>query len=102
VTDQLEGRSLRLSGPRALYPAEQAEILGSALGRELRFEVQSNEEAREEMSAAMPAAYVDAFFSFFVDGAIDETTVWPTVGEVLGREPRSLEQWVATNVESLR
>ena len=94
----LAGRSLRLSGPRALLPAEQAEILGEALGRRLRVEPQSNEEARAEMSATMPSEYVDAFFDFFVEGAIDETTVLPTVGEVLGREPRDFEQWAAENV----
>jgi uncharacterized protein YbjT (DUF2867 family) len=97
TTSELEGRALRLSGPRALRPAEQLEILGAALGRDLRFEGQSNDEARAEMSAAMPSEYVDAFFSFFVDGTIDETTVLPTVREVLGREPRSFEQWAAEN-----
>ena len=96
--DGLAGRSLRLSGPRALLPAEQAEILGEALGRRLRVEPQSNEEARAEMSATMPSEYVDAFFDFFVEGAIDETTVLPTVREVLGREPRDFEQWAAENV----
>jgi uncharacterized protein YbjT (DUF2867 family) len=97
VTGDLEGRSLRLSGPRALYPAQQVEILGAALGRELRFEAQSNEEAHAEMSAPMPAEYVDAFFDFFVEGKIDETTVLPTVGDVLGREPRSFEDWAVDN-----
>jgi uncharacterized protein YbjT (DUF2867 family) len=99
---ELGGQSLRLSGPEALLPAEQVRILGGALGRELRFEVQTNEEARAEMSAAMPAAYVDAFFSFLVDRTVDETTVWPTVREVLGREPRSFEQWAAANIDALR
>jgi uncharacterized protein YbjT (DUF2867 family) len=97
TTRELDGRSLRLSGPRALLPAEQLEILGAALGRDLRLEGQSDEEARAEMSAAMPAAYVDAFFSFFADGTVDETTVLPTVREVLGLEPRSFEQWAAEN-----
>jgi uncharacterized protein YbjT (DUF2867 family) len=102
TTHELEGRSLRLSGPEALRPAERARILASALDREIRFEAQSNETAREEMSAAMPAEYVDAFFSFFVDGTVDETTVLPTVAEVLGREPGSFERWVAANAESFR
>jgi uncharacterized protein YbjT (DUF2867 family) len=99
---ELDGRSLRLSGPEAIYPADRVRVLGAALGRELRFEAWSNEQAREEMSASMPAEYVDAFFSFFVDGTIDETTVLPTVQEVLGREPRSFELWVAANVDSFR
>jgi uncharacterized protein YbjT (DUF2867 family) len=102
TSDELEGRSLRLSGPKALYPADRTRILGSVLDRELRFEAQSNEVARREMSAAMPAEYVDAFFSFFVDGTVDETTVLPTVGEVLGREPGSFEQWAQAHAAAFR
>lgn len=93
TSGELDGRSLRLSGPESLYPADRVRILASVLGRELRFEAQPDEEAREEMEAAMPSEYVDAFFSFFVDGMVDETTVLPAVGEVLGREPGSFEQW---------
>jgi uncharacterized protein YbjT (DUF2867 family) len=102
TTDELTGLSLRLSGPKALYPADQVRILGAALGRELRFEAQSNGAARREMTAAMPAEYVDAFFSFFVDRTIDETTVLPTVRDVLGREPGTFERWAAANVEAFR
>lgn len=102
LTGDLDGRSLRLSGPEALRPAEQVRILGEELDRDLRFEAVPNDVARQEMTASMPAEYVDAFFSFFVDGTIDETTVHPTVREVLGREPRSLAQWVAANRERFR
>jgi uncharacterized protein YbjT (DUF2867 family) len=101
-SDELEGRSLRLSGPQALYPSDRVRILASALGREIRFEAQSNEAARAEMSAAMPAEYVDAFFSFFVEGTVDETTILPTVGEVLGHPPRSFEQWAAAHADAVR
>jgi uncharacterized protein YbjT (DUF2867 family) len=102
ASDELEGRGLRLSGPEAIYPADRVRILGATLGRPLRFEAWSNEMAREEMSASMPAEYVAAFFSFFVDGTIDETTVLSTVRELLGREPRSFEQWVEANIEAFR
>jgi len=93
TTDRHEGRSYRLSGPESLLPAEQVAILGAAIGRDLRFEAQSDAEARAEMSAAMPVEYVDAFFSFFVDGTVDESTVLPTVQEVLGRPPRPFAEW---------
>jgi uncharacterized protein YbjT (DUF2867 family) len=99
LTGDLDGRSLRLSGPGALRPADQVRILGEQLGRDLRFEAVPNDVARKEMTESMPAEYVDALFSFFVDGTIDETTVHPTVREVLGREPRSLAQWVAAHQE---
>ncbi|MGH9231201.1 MAG: nucleoside-diphosphate sugar epimerase, partial [Acidimicrobiales bacterium] len=58
--------------------------------------------ARKEMAASMPAEYVDAFFSFFVEGTIDETTVQPTVHEVLGREPRSFTEWVGEHKDRFR
>jgi hypothetical protein len=51
------------------------------------------------MSAAMPAEYVDAFFSFFVDGTLDESEVLPTVESVLGRPPRSFEEWARANAD---
>jgi uncharacterized protein YbjT (DUF2867 family) len=102
LSGELDGQSLRLSGPEALRPADRARILGEALGRDLRFEAIPDDVARKEMSESMPAEYVDAFFSFFVDGTIDETTVHPTVREVLGREPRPFVEWVAANAGRFR
>jgi uncharacterized protein YbjT (DUF2867 family) len=93
TTDRHEGTTYRVSGPEALRPGEQVAILAKVLGRDLRFEAQSDEEAHAEMSASMPAEYVAAFFSLFVDGTIDESTVLPTVEEVLGRPPRRFEDW---------
>jgi uncharacterized protein YbjT (DUF2867 family) len=93
TTDRHEGTSYRVSGPESLLPGEQVAILAKVLGRDLRFEAQSDEEAHAEMTASMPAEYVAAFFSFFVDGTIDESTVLPSVEEVLGRPPRRFEDW---------
>lgn len=102
VSADLEGRSLRLSGPEALRPADRVRILATALGRDLQCEAIPNHVARAEMTESMPVDYVDAFFSFFVDGTVDETMVQPTVGEVLGREPRSFADWVATHQDRFR
>jgi uncharacterized protein YbjT (DUF2867 family) len=102
VSADLEARSLRLSGPEALRPADRVRILATALGRDLRFEAVPNDVARKEMIESMPVEYVDAFFSFFVDGTVDETTVQPTVREVLGREPRSFAEWIATHQQKFR
>jgi uncharacterized protein YbjT (DUF2867 family) len=102
LSSDLEGRSLRLSGPEALRPADRLRILGNALGRDLRFEAVPDDIARKEMTDSMPVEYVDAFFSFFVDGTIDETTVQPTVGEVLGRDPRPFTAWVAEHADRFR
>lgn len=42
------------------------------------------------MLATTPAEYVDAFFTFYMDGALDESGVLPTVQDVTGsRRARS-------------
>src|SRR3954452_4551654 len=91
------GRSYRLSGPEGLLPEEQVAILGAALDRRLTFEAQPDDEARAEMEAQMPTEYVDAFFAFFSEGTLDETTVWPTVQEILGRPPGTFVEWAHAN-----
>jgi uncharacterized protein YbjT (DUF2867 family) len=102
TTDRHEGRSYRVSGPESLLPAEQVAVLAAALDRDLRFEAQSDEEAHAEMSASMPAEYVAAFFDFFVEGSVDESTVLPTVEEVLGRPPRRFEDWARAHADAFR
>ena len=97
-----EGQALRLTGPEAVRPADRVRVLGTILGRELRFEAKSDGEARAEMAAAMPAEYVDAFFRFFVDGTLDESIVLPTVADITGRPARTFEQWASDNAGAFR
>jgi hypothetical protein len=40
---------------------------------------------------------VEAFFSFFADGELDESKVLPTVEEIIGRPPRTFEQWASAH-----
>jgi uncharacterized protein YbjT (DUF2867 family) len=96
-----DGQALRLSGPESLRPGDQIGVVAEVLGRDLRFEPMSNDEARAEMSQNMPAEYVDAFMSFFAEGTVDETTVWPTVEQVTGRPAGSYERWVRANAAAL-
>jgi uncharacterized protein YbjT (DUF2867 family) len=102
TTDEHEGQTYPLSGPEALRPAEQVAILAKYAGRDLSFEAQSNDEARVDMEGRMPKEYVDAFFNFFVDGAIDETTIHSTVKQVTGTEPRSFEEWAEAHADAFR
>jgi uncharacterized protein YbjT (DUF2867 family) len=97
VSGEHDGREYAVTGPVALRPADRVRLLGEALGRPLRYEAQPDDEARAEMSARMPTEYVDAFFSFFSDGKLDESVVFPTVADVTGRAPTTFESWARAN-----
>jgi uncharacterized protein YbjT (DUF2867 family) len=92
----------RLTGPEALWPADQVRILGETLGRDLTFVGLTDEQTREEMSRTMPAEYVAAFWSFYVDGTLDESVLSPAVAEVTGRAPRTFRQWATDHVDAFR
>jgi uncharacterized protein YbjT (DUF2867 family) len=102
VDEKHGGQVYTLSGPESLLPSDQLRVLGEVLGRDLRLDALPNEEARAEMEASMPVEYVDAFFSFYVDGAIDESHVLPTVGQITGTRPRTSEQWSRAHLEAFR
>lgn len=95
--DRHAGAAYRLSGAVALKPAEQLEIVGSAIGRSLQPYEMSRAETHDDLFAAMPAQYASAIESFFGDGIIDETTVTPAVAEVTGHAPRTLQEWAREN-----
>jgi uncharacterized protein YbjT (DUF2867 family) len=96
------GETYELSGPEALLPADRARILGEAIGREIHVQALSTEEAREQMTSEMSEEYVDAFFSFYAEGTLDESQVLPTVERIVGREPRTFEQWTRAHAEAFR
>ena len=95
-----EGKIYDLSGPESLLPADRLAMLGATLGRNLRLWALSPDQARAELTAAMPAEYVDAFFRFYIDGALDESTVRPTVEEITGRPARTFRQWASVHADA--
>ncbi|WP_062983082.1 NAD(P)H-binding protein [Nocardia anaemiae] len=96
----LAGRILELTGPRALVPADQVAVLAEVLDRPLVCQGLTNAETRAELESSMPQHYVDAFWSFFVDGTLDESQVYPTVHEVTGREPHTFAQWAHAHADA--
>ena len=94
------GARLRRERPEALRPADRVRVLGAALGRDLRLEALSDEEARAQMTAEMRSSTSTP--RLYVDGSLDESQVQPTVREVLGREPRTFEQWAAAHADAFR
>jgi uncharacterized protein YbjT (DUF2867 family) len=101
-SDAHEGQTYLVSGGMAIRPADRVRILGEVLGRALRLDPLSNDEAHAQMSRQMPAEYVDAFFDFNVAGSLDESQPQSTVQEILGRPPRTFEQWAHAHVGAFR
>jgi uncharacterized protein YbjT (DUF2867 family) len=94
------GHSYPVSGPAAIVAADRVRILGQVLGRDLWLNAQSNDEAREQLRSTMPPDYVDAFFDFYVTGSLDESQPQSTVQDVLGRAPRSFENWARAHADA--
>jgi len=97
-----DGATYRLTGPEPIFPADRVRVLAGILGRELQLEPLTNAEAKEQMSAGMPAEYVSAFLSFFADGTYDDSVVYPTVQQLLGRPPQSFGQWANAHAAAFR
>jgi uncharacterized protein YbjT (DUF2867 family) len=91
-------REYALTGPQALTPPEQVQVISETLGREVRFV----ELTRDEVVAGWRAAgFSDEEVEYFlmVRTAPPEAgrTVQPTVPDVTGRPARSLADWVREN-----
>ncbi|MGY2011556.1 NmrA family NAD(P)-binding protein [Nocardia gipuzkoensis] len=96
------GEILWPTGPEPLTPADQVAILADVTGRPLVCEGLTDDAARAQLLETTPVEYVDAFFDFYVDGAIDESIVRPTVAEVLGRAPRTFRDWATDHAAAFR
>jgi uncharacterized protein YbjT (DUF2867 family) len=91
------GKIYRVSGPEALTPGDQVDVLAEVLGRELRFESIPDDEARAALPAQLGQAYADAQFDIFRDHPHFESDIQPTVQQLLGRAPGRLRGWLERN-----
>ncbi|MEV1143490.1 NAD(P)H-binding protein [Micromonospora sp. NPDC049799] len=88
------GRAYALTGAEAVTQAEQAHLIGEAIGRPVRFEEQSEAEAREELLAVFgDPALVDASLAYWRGLVTEPEPVTTTVAEVTGRPARTYAQW---------
>lgn len=83
----------RLTGPEALLPTSQVEVLAEVTGRLLRPAPLDDVAARAYLSTTMPPAMVDAFFELYRGGVFDEGVVTDEVPRLLGRPAESFRAW---------
>lgn len=93
---------LALTGPESLSHADQARLIGDAIGRDIRFEDLPPEVWREQASRYAPAAVIDAMLGALA-GAVDRPAeVSPVVAQILGRPARAFADWARDHANDFR
>lgn len=97
VSPEHDGKVYTLTGPEILTPIEQVQILGSVLGRDLRFEDIPEKIAEENMKRFAPPEIVESIFSLTRAMRDNKNhrahSLTTTVEDVTGRPAHTFRQW---------
>ncbi|HXH50128.1 MAG TPA: NAD(P)H-binding protein [Terriglobia bacterium] len=93
------GAEYVLTGPESLSQARQVSIIGSAIGRPLRFEEISPDDARRQLLALMPASIIDMLLKAWAAAMGQPAYVTSAVAEITGAPPRSFLDWAHDHAE---
>jgi uncharacterized protein YbjT (DUF2867 family) len=98
------GRAYELTGPDALSVAEQAALIGEAIGRPVRHvDVLPGVARAALIEQGVPAAYADALGELLaLVRTGDAAAVTHAVREVTGRPPRTFAAWVREHAADFR
>jgi uncharacterized protein YbjT (DUF2867 family) len=102
VSSGHDGKVYTLTGPEVLTPVDQVQILGSVLGRDLRFENIPESVAEENMKRFTPPEIVESIFSLIRDNKNHADSPTTTVEDVTGRPAHTFRQWVSDYAELFR
>jgi (4-alkanoyl-5-oxo-2,5-dihydrofuran-3-yl)methyl phosphate reductase len=98
------GRTYDLTGPQALSNAEQVEIIGHAIGRDLTYVDVPPDAAKKAMADnGMPPDAADAVLgTLAAANAVFASTVTGDVKAITGRPATSFAEWVTANAAAFR
>ena len=86
LTDELVGRKIPLTGPQAFTNAELVQIIGTVLGRPLRYQEVPAELVRERfLGLGFSAEFADAYIAFLEATVSKPALVTHEVEKILGR-----------------
>ncbi|MCP3105256.1 NAD(P)H-binding protein [Myxococcus sp. K15C18031901] len=100
TTREFVGESLVMTGPEALSYGEMATRIGATLGKTVRFEPISDEEAQASVGKGPYAAALVDIWRAIREGRM--ALVNEGVERVLGRRPRSFDNWVTQHADAFR
>jgi uncharacterized protein YbjT (DUF2867 family) len=91
-----------LTGPAAITPRRQAEIIEEVLGTPITFTELTREQARTGLLNVMPEPVADTTLDILGSPTLAEQTVSPDVEKVLGRPPHTFDDWLTRNLQAFR
>ncbi|MFJ5711427.1 SDR family oxidoreductase [Streptomyces sp. NPDC093105] len=95
-------RTYELTGPEAISPRRQTEVLAAALGEEVAFVELSRADAHAHLATFMPEDVVTGTLDVLGLPLPEEQKVSPDVESVLGRPAAPFGAWVARNLPAFR
>ncbi|MEU8005476.1 NAD(P)H-binding protein [Catellatospora sp. NPDC049111] len=95
------GQVYTVTGPDVLTVADKVELLGKAIGREIRLEELTEAQARDKWAGEGLAPHIIDFL-IWAYGNTPEVgyTVVPTVQDVTGKPARTFAQWCRENAQA--
>jgi uncharacterized protein YbjT (DUF2867 family) len=96
LTDDLVGQRLPLTGPEALTNADLIAVLGTVLGRQLRYAEAPEDVVRQRfLGIGFPAEFADAYMALLAETIDRPALVTHDVEKILDRPARTFAQWVS-------
>lgn len=96
LTDELIGRRIPLTGPQSFTNTELAWVIGTVLGRPLRYREISNDSVRQRfLGLGFTADFADAYMAMLAETLNNPAPVTRDVETILGRPATSFAQWVS-------
>ncbi len=100
LTDELVGRKIPLTGPQALTNTELVEVIGTVLGRPLRYQEVPAELVRQRfIGLGFSPEFADAYMALLEATVSKPALVTHEVEKILGRPPRPSPTRVAAHRE---
>jgi uncharacterized protein YbjT (DUF2867 family) len=95
-TDELVGQKIPLTGPQAFTNAELVDIIGTVLGRPLRYvEVPPDVVRQRFIGLGLGGEFADAYTAMLADALDKPALVTGEVEKITGRPATTFAQWVS-------
>ena len=100
LTDELLGQQIPLTGPQALTNTELVDVIGTVLGRPLRYQEVPPEFVRQRfIGLGFSAEFADAYMALLEETVSKPALVTHEVEKILGRPAQTFADAVAANRE---